>query len=181
MSGPPVAPANSESVRSENGTACDDRRQRAARPRREIRTLNLIYHVWPVASNELWKWNVARLLERMSVFNGKRVVAIATDEETVSADEVKRALDGYGIRFITMLNDARLREATTFLPLLDEVHTLLNRHAICGARKDMPSADLPRLHAGDRWSKEKHHARKGFHNRGSGGEDCPERDEHRSD
>lgn len=90
---------------------------------RQITTLNLIYHIWPVASNDLWRWNVGRLLERIHVFNGKRVVAIATDEETVSAEEVERALAGNGIEFIRMANDARLREATTFLQLLDTVET----------------------------------------------------------
>jgi SAM-dependent methyltransferase len=91
---------------------------------RDIRALNLIYHIWPVASNDLWRWNLTRLLPRINVFNGKRIVAIATDEETVSADEVIREFKGHHIEFITMANDARLREATTFVPLLEAVHTL---------------------------------------------------------
>ncbi|HVA45471.1 MAG TPA: class I SAM-dependent methyltransferase [Pirellulales bacterium] len=91
---------------------------------RDIRTLNLVYHIWPVASNDLWRWNITRLLPRINIFNGKRIVAIATDDETVSADEVIRELVGHGITFITMANDARLREGTTFLPLLDAVYTL---------------------------------------------------------
>lgn len=100
---------------------------RAARPSpgpREIRTLNLIYHIWPVASNDLWRWNVERLLKRIEVFNGKRVVAIAVDDETVSAEQVQSALAGQGIEFVTMPNDTQLREANTFVPLLEAVHTL---------------------------------------------------------
>lgn len=92
-------------------------------PTREIKTLNLIYHIWPVASNELWRWNVGRLLDRINIFNGERVIAVATDEETVSADEVERAFAGHEATFIKMANDARLREATTFLQLLDAVYT----------------------------------------------------------
>ncbi|HQU44780.1 MAG TPA: class I SAM-dependent methyltransferase [Pirellulales bacterium] len=91
---------------------------------RDIRTLNLVYHIWPVASNDVWRWNITRLLPRIEIFNGKRIVAIATDDETVSADEVIPELAGHGITFITMANDARLREGTTFLPLLDAVYTL---------------------------------------------------------
>src|SRR5487761_1144695 len=91
---------------------------------REIRTLNLIYHIWPVASNALWRWNVARLLPRIGFFNGKRIVAVTTGDETESAEEVKRALAGHGITFINMANDAQLREAATFLPLLEAVRTL---------------------------------------------------------
>ncbi|MGH7138940.1 MAG: hypothetical protein ACREHD_24610 [Pirellulales bacterium] len=37
---------------------------------RDIRTFNLIYHIWPVASNDLWRWNITRLLPRIDIFNG---------------------------------------------------------------------------------------------------------------
>ncbi|OYV82649.1 MAG: hypothetical protein B7Z73_16940, partial [Planctomycetia bacterium 21-64-5] len=92
--------------------------------RREIRTLNLIYHVWPVTCNDLWRWNIQRLLRRIEIFNGKRIVAVATNDETVSASDVERAFEGHDITFIMMPNDAKLREAATFLPLLDAVRTL---------------------------------------------------------
>ncbi|MGH7139954.1 MAG: class I SAM-dependent methyltransferase [Pirellulales bacterium] len=124
LSGAPEPTANAAQASPANRNGHHDGRQVMAGARRQVRTLNLIYHIWPVASNELWTWNVERLLQRIDLFNGKRIVAIATDEETVPADEVKRALEGHGITFITMANDARMREATTFLPLLDEVYTL---------------------------------------------------------
>jgi SAM-dependent methyltransferase len=94
------------------------------RPRIRIKTLHLLYHIWPVASNDLWRWNVEQLLKRIDLFNGRRVVAIVTDEETVSADEVKRAFgNDRRIEFLTLANNVRLREAGTFLRLLDTVRT----------------------------------------------------------
>jgi SAM-dependent methyltransferase len=90
---------------------------------RRIKTLNLIYHVWPVASNDLWKWNVAQLLKRVELFDGKRTVAIVTDEETVSAKEVKKEFDGHRVEFLELENSVQLREAGTILKLLDTVLT----------------------------------------------------------
>lgn len=122
---PPRTIGSGASVQQSQPAAAVESGPRMAVPRtREIRTLNLVYHIWPVASNDLWRWNVERLLARIPIFNGKRIVAIATDDETASADEVKREFAGHDVTFVTMANDAKLREATTFLPLLDAVHTL---------------------------------------------------------
>ena len=120
---PMAAPVDDRSIngRRDAYTTTDGRRD--ARATRRIQTFNLLYHVWPVASNDLWRWNVEQLLKRIDLFNGRRVVAIASDEETTSADEVVRTFRGRGIRFIKMANDARLREAGTFLQLLETVKT----------------------------------------------------------
>jgi hypothetical protein len=96
----------------------------ASAGQRKIRTMNLIYHIWPVASNDLWRWNVTQLLERIDLFNGKRVVAIVSDHETVPAAEVRREFAHCGATFIERVNDPRMREAKTFLELLDAVYTL---------------------------------------------------------
>ena len=132
----PMIPARTEalSIPLKNGrapahglmqAAMPKRPPKKPRPRIRIKTLNLLYHIWPVASNDLWRWNVEQLLKRIDLFNGKRTIAIATDEETVSADEVKRAFgkDGHRVEFITVDNDVRLREAGTFIRLLETVRT----------------------------------------------------------
>lgn len=96
---------------------------RRARPRIRIKTLNLLYHIWPVASNDLWRWNVEQLLKRIELFNGRRTVAIVTDEETVAVEEVKLAFAGHQIDFIERENSVKLREAGTFIELLRSVET----------------------------------------------------------
>jgi SAM-dependent methyltransferase len=132
----PMIPARTEalSIPTRNGhvasravpqASAPKRSVKSARPRIRIKTLNLLYHIWPVASNDLWRWNVEQLLQRFDLFNGRRVVAIVTDEETVSADEVKRAFgeEGHRVEFLTLENNVRLREAGTFLRLLERVQT----------------------------------------------------------
>lgn len=130
----PMIPVRTEtlSIPTRNGharalglppVAIQKRPARPARPRIRIKTLHLLYHIWPVASNDLWRWNVEQLLRRIDLFNGRRVVAIVTDEETVSAEEVKRAFGDHRVEFLVMPNNVRLREAGTFLRLLQTVQT----------------------------------------------------------
>src|SRR6185436_2968273 len=69
---------------------------------------NLIYHVYPVRGNGVWQWNVAELLKRISLFNGKRVVAVATDEATDGLDEVKAAFANHAVEFIHVRNERRI-------------------------------------------------------------------------
>ena len=122
----PIVPASRETLSlptSHNSSSVTTDCGQLTTDRGHIKTFNLLYHVWPVASNDLWRWNVEQLLKRIDLFNGRRVVAIATDEETTSADEVVRAFGGRGITFIKTANDARLREAGTFIQLLETVKT----------------------------------------------------------
>lgn len=111
-------------------------------------TRNLIYHIYPVAGNNRWQWNVEQLCGRLKCFNGKIVVAIVTDPPTGrlpdpagpfapdagrvirgcdSADDVKaefaKRWSGKPIEFIEMENDPKLREVKPLLPMLDEVLT----------------------------------------------------------
>jgi SAM-dependent methyltransferase len=98
-----------------------------SRPRRRIKTLNLIYHLWPVSANDLWTWNLEQLLQRLDIFTGRRVMAIATDTETVTAGKVKAFIEdrspGHGIEFIDFANEPKMREAHSFIRLLEAVKT----------------------------------------------------------
>lgn len=115
---------------------------------RRIETLNLIYHIWPVASNNRWKWNVEQLLKRIDIFNGKKVVAIAEGPHTSPVDEVKEAFKGHDVEFIVKPNSKELREANTFLELLDAVKTddptEATFYAHCkGVSRPMNGAEIP--------------------------------------
>jgi ubiquinone/menaquinone biosynthesis C-methylase UbiE len=88
---------------------------------KDIRTFNLIYHIAPFSRNDAWRKNVRQLLRRMHVFNGKRVVAIATGQGLDAPELVQQEFTGHNVTFITRPNDFRLREVATFLPLLEAV------------------------------------------------------------
>lgn len=81
---------------------------------------DLCYHIYPVRSGN-WRWNVAELLKRMDLFNGKRLVAVAVDNRTDSADEVKAAFGDTVTEFIVQPNQTQLREVATFEPLFERV------------------------------------------------------------
>lgn len=87
---------------------------------------NVIYHVCPLWANDLWQANVRQLCRRMreGVFNGRRVIAIATGEGLWEPCDVENVFGDLGAppcEFITCPNDRKLREVATFLPLLESI------------------------------------------------------------
>ena len=101
----------------------------ASCPAPGISRFNLIYHVAPFRANDVWRLNVAQILRRIHLFNGKRVVAIATGPELEPPERVEREFAGRDVTFIHRPNDRTLREVTTFLPLLESVHSLAGDEA----------------------------------------------------
>lgn len=85
-----------------------------AAPRR-----HLMYHLWPV-KGETWRWNVELLLQRIDLFNGRRLVAIVTDERTEDLATVQAAFAGHGVEFIVRPNDQG-GESITFPLMLAEL------------------------------------------------------------
>ncbi|MBY6263643.1 hypothetical protein EI613_17230 [Azospirillum sp. 412522] len=64
---------------------------------------NLIYHIWPVRDS-LWRWNLEQLLHRIELFNGRRIVGIASDARADTPAEVQAMLEGHGCEFIVRPN-----------------------------------------------------------------------------
>lgn len=87
-------------------------------------TRNLIYHICPFAASNVWRKNVRQLVKRIKLFNGKRIVAIATGEGIAPAAEVRAEFGDCGIRFIEAPNSMRLRERATFEILMDAVASM---------------------------------------------------------
>lgn len=89
---------------------------------------HLLYHLWPVRGST-WRWNLEQLLQRIELFNGRRIVAIVTDERTEALATVQAVLAGHGFEFVLMPNTPS-GEAATFprlLALLAEEST----HDVC--------------------------------------------------
>ena len=85
---------------------------------------NLIYHIFPAKKERwLWQWNLDQILERVELFNGRKVVGIVHDENTDSPDAVKEYLAGHGFDYIVEPNVKRLGENVTAVKLMDAVRS----------------------------------------------------------
>jgi hypothetical protein len=82
---------------------------------------HLLYHLWPVRGST-WRWNVEQLMQRVDLFNGRRICAIVSDECTEDPATVRAAFNGHGFEFIEMPN-APHGEAATFPRLLEMVES----------------------------------------------------------
>ena len=120
---PPQYRRGSPSVFSRETAIMAKRREqllaaRAAGGLPEVTTRHLLYHVYPSKRNDLWLDNVWRLQQHWHLFNGKRVIAVATSGATHSFERVQQEFDGFGALLVPFANDPELREVATFTPLL---------------------------------------------------------------
>jgi len=88
-----------------------------------VRLLNLLYHVCPLKSNDVWQANVRQVVRRLGIFNGRKLVAVAVGEKLHGVDVVRRAFDDPSIEYLAIPNDKELREVASFLPLLEAVES----------------------------------------------------------
>lgn len=77
---------------------------------------HLAYHLYPRGSE--WRPNMEQLRRRMSVFNGRRVIAVAVDHSTSSVEDVAAELAGLDVSIVQASNSAELREMATYPTLM---------------------------------------------------------------
>lgn len=82
---------------------------------------HLTCHLWPVKSTGAWQWNCDHLLQHAGLFNGRRIVAIAISKETDPPEVVQEYLKGFTDEFIVVKNNDKLREVTTWVPMLERL------------------------------------------------------------
>lgn len=86
---------------------------------------SLIYHIAPIPGSS-YKWNIEHLLHRWHVFNGLKLIAIATGADFDDPEEVKKLFPNDSqLDFLIVENDPFIREAASFVPLLKEIRTRL--------------------------------------------------------
>lgn len=83
-------------------------------------TRNLVMHVWPT-KNGAWQWNLDRIIERIHLFNGKRIIGIVTDGNTDSEEAVQEYVTGHRFEFLIFPNQPKIAEMVTFIPSLELV------------------------------------------------------------
>lgn len=94
-------------------------------PEAQITTRNLLYHACPLQANDDWRSCIAELLEYgRQIFNGRRLVAIATGKGLHDPGEVRSAFASLpGVEFLEIPNDRELREVASFGRLLAAVQS----------------------------------------------------------
>jgi SAM-dependent methyltransferase len=93
-----------------------------------IQKRHLIYHVYAAKANDVWQRNLRQLARRWGVFNGRRIIAVATDSNSMPAETVERYMTSLvgedRLEWIVLNNDTELREATTLPALLQAIKTI---------------------------------------------------------
>lgn len=80
---------------------------------------HLLYHIYP-CKGDVWKRNLDQLRTRLGLFNGRRVIAVATDSKIDSLEAVQAYFDGERVdQWIAVANNPKRREVETW-PLLWE-------------------------------------------------------------
>jgi hypothetical protein len=97
--------------------ACNDYRSPNGPPSHFTR--HLAYYVCPMGGTGTWQRNLDQLIARMDLFDGRRVVCVATKGKlpTVPLDPpemVEDYLAGRGCEFVRIQNDKRLREVVAW-------------------------------------------------------------------
>lgn len=125
--------------------------------RPSVSLLNLIYHVYPSKQNRIWRANVARVANRINIFNGQRIVAVAVDDSTYGIDEVRREFGSADVELLELENDRELREAATLPILLERVASTEEHEASFFAHTKGNTARDNRLGA-ELWRNAMYHA-----------------------
>ncbi len=84
---------------------------------------HLTYHICPFRNAVgTWQWNLEQLREHWHLFNGKKIIGINHDEDTVSPDEMLRHCRSLGMEWdevVARPNSRSLGEVQTWIPTLE--------------------------------------------------------------
>lgn len=94
-----------------------------------IETRHLCYHLWPAKDNNAWRWNLDQLVKRWEVFNGRKIIAVATDQNSHSLAEVQTFLNRADVEWLEIPNDTVLGQVVTWVPLWEKLNEKRPGHA----------------------------------------------------
>ncbi len=78
---------------------------------------NLLFHMYP-KKGSIWPWHVEQLLKYRDVWNGRKIITIALDDQTEDLKAVDSALAPLGAEIIIGKNDPALGETKFFIERL---------------------------------------------------------------
>lgn len=85
---------------------------------------NCTMHIWPVKGHDAWRWNCDQLMKHAELFNGRRIVAIATSREAEEPNAVREHMKDFTDEFIVVKNSRRLREVASWQMMLESLESL---------------------------------------------------------
>lgn len=88
-----------------------------------VTTRDLIYHIYPMTGNGAWQWNVRQLLRRIGLFNGKRIVTIATDIYTDPVESVVKTFEDSIDEFLIVPNRQDRADSVAYIDMLERVQS----------------------------------------------------------
>jgi len=97
-------------------------------PFEPITVRNLAFHCYPSPRTPTWFQNLHELSHSLDLFNGRRVVAIATGPGLVPPHIVQNVL-GRDVEYFQIQNHPRLREVASFHGLLDQLRSTASNEA----------------------------------------------------
>lgn len=86
---------------------------------------HLTMHVWATLHNDSWQWNLGELASRWTMFNGKKILAVVSDERSHPVEVVVEYARSLGMEFdnvLSMRNEPRRREVVTWIPMIELLH-----------------------------------------------------------
>ncbi len=98
-------------------------------PEPEQTVRHLIYHVYPLPG-PVWRRNLDQLKQRINLFNGRRIVAIAVDDKTEHPGVVRDYLKGDVTEFLEVSNRKSRREVVSLVPMLELLKTDDSAHVL---------------------------------------------------
>lgn len=81
---------------------------------------NLLMHIYPLASSEMWQWNIDQIKRHLDTFTGRRIVAVATSSRTATAKDIDDIFGGQ-VEILDVPNSKRLGEVASFPKLLESI------------------------------------------------------------
>lgn len=85
---------------------------------------HLLFHLWPKKTTlGVWQRNLDQLKQRWPLFTGKKVIAVATSNDSATLEAVQDYMRGYECEWVHVENDPNLREVKTFIPLFERVES----------------------------------------------------------
>lgn len=66
---------------------------------------HLMYHLWPLKQTDRWQWSLRQLKKRWRIFDGQRLLSVATGPDTVGFREVVAYCESIGLDWTRLNNE----------------------------------------------------------------------------
>ena len=112
---------------------------------------NLLFYCYPVRET-IWPWHVDRLLERKSIWNGRRIIVLALDGRTDLESDVRARFEPVEAEILVRKNDPSLGEKAHFIDTLSLLKSTRSDEATFYAHAKGVTRKGPELEAVRSWS-----------------------------